>query len=83
MDENVWTDRVKTEEVSRGLKSGRNILHRVKQMESILHTAVMCIYLYIHAVMNTTILQLVAIYNIQLHVSALYLGCHQVAQRTY
>jgi len=30
----------------------------------------MRIYLYIHTVMNTTILQLVAIYNIQLHVSA-------------
>ena len=83
MDENVWTDRVKTEEVSRGLKKGRNILHTVKQMESILHTTVMRIYLYIHAVMNTTILQLVAIYNIQLHVSALYVGRHQVAQRTY
>ena len=27
--------------------------------------------------MNTTILQLVAIYNIQLHVSALYIGLHQ------
>jgi len=33
--------------------------------------------------MNTTILQLVAIYNIQLHVSALYVGYHQVVQRTY
>jgi len=32
------------------------------------------IYLYIHTVTNTTILQLVAIYNIQLHVSALYVG---------
>ena len=30
--------------------------------------------------MNTTILQLVAIYNIQLHVSALYVGHHQVVQ---
>jgi len=29
--------------------------------------------------MNTTILQLVAIYNIQLHVSALHVGHHQVA----
>ena len=28
--------------------------------------------------MDTTILQLVAIYNIQLHVSALYVGHHQV-----
>jgi len=33
--------------------------------------------------MNTTVLQLVAIYNIQLHVSTLYVGHHQVAQRTY
>jgi len=33
--------------------------------------------------MNTTILQLVAIYNIQLRVLALYVGYHQVAQRTY
>jgi len=30
--------------------------------------------------MNTTILQLVAIYNIQLHVMALYVGHHQVVQ---
>ena len=46
-----------------------------------------CVYIYIHthihSVMNTTILQLVAIYNIQLHVSALYVGHHQVVQRTY
>ena len=33
--------------------------------------------------MNTTILQLVAIYKIQLHVSALYVGHYQVVQRTY
>jgi len=33
--------------------------------------------------MNTTILQLVVIYNIQLHVSALYVAHHQVVQRTY
>jgi len=39
--------------------------------------------IYIYTVMNTTILQLVAIYNIQLHVSALYLGHHQVVRRTY
>jgi hypothetical protein len=32
------------------------------------HKAVACIYLYIHTVMNTTILQLVTIYKIQLHV---------------
>jgi len=38
------------------------------------YKAVTCIYLYIHTVMNTTILQLVAIYYIQLHVSALYVG---------
>ena len=31
--------------------------------------------------MNTTILQLVAIYNIQLHVSALYVSHHQVVQK--
>ena len=47
------------------------------------HKAAVCIYLYIHTVMNTTILQLVAIYNIQIHVSALYVGHHQVVQRTY
>ena len=40
------------------------------------------IYIYIYIVLNTTILQLVAIYNI-LHVSALYVGHHQVVQRTY
>jgi hypothetical protein len=40
-------------------------------------------YLYIHTVMNTTILQLVAIYKIQLHVSALYVGHHQVVEGTY
>jgi len=40
-------------------------------------------YLYKHTVMNTTLLQLVAIYNIKLHVSALYVGHHQVVQRTY
>jgi len=43
--------------------------------------AVVCIYLYIHTVMNMTILQLVAVYNIQLHVSDLYVGHHQVVQR--
>jgi len=32
--------------------------------------------------MNTTILQLVAIYNKQLYVSALYVGHYQVVQRT-
>ena len=42
-----------------------------------------CLRVYILTVMNTTILQLVAIYNIQLHVSALYVGHHQVVQRTY
>ena len=47
------------------------------------YKAVVCIYLYIHIFMNTTILQLVVIYNIQLHVSALYVGNHQVVQRTY
>ena len=41
------------------------------------------ISIYTHTVMNTTILQLVAIYNIQLHVSALYIGHHQVVQRIY
>jgi len=33
--------------------------------------------------MNTPTLQLVEIYNIQLHVSVLYVGHHQVVQRTY
>ena len=33
--------------------------------------------------MNRTMLNLVAIYNIQLHVSALYVGHHQVVQTTY
>jgi len=33
--------------------------------------------------MNTTILQLVAIYNIKIHVSAVYVGHHQFVQRTY
>jgi hypothetical protein len=41
------------------------------------------IYLYIHTIMNAGILQLVAIYYIQLHVSALYVGHRQVVQRTY
>ena len=47
-----------------------------------MYKVVVCIYLYIHRVMSTTLLQLIAIYNIQLHVSALYVGQHQVAQRT-
>jgi len=47
------------------------------------YKVVVCIYLYILTVMNTTILQLVAIYNIQLHVSALYVGHHQFVERTY
>jgi len=47
------------------------------------YKAVARIYLYIHTVMNTTILQLVAIYKIKLHVSAVYVGHHQVVQRTY
>ena len=38
------------------------------------------IYTYSH---DTTILQLVSIYDTQLHVSALYAGHHQVVQRTY
>ena len=33
--------------------------------------------------MNTTILQLVAIYMIQHNVSVLYVGHHEVVQRTY
>jgi len=33
--------------------------------------------------MNTTILPLIGIYTIQLQVSALYVGHHQVVQRTY
>ena len=47
------------------------------------YKAVVCVYLYIHTVMNTTILQLVAIYNIQQLVSALCVGHPQVVQRTY
>ena len=49
------------------------------------NTKLYCIYIYIYicSIMNTTILQLVAIYNVQLHVSALYVGYHQVVQRTY
>jgi len=50
---------------------------------SLQYKAVVCIYPYIHTVMNTTILQLVAIYKIQLHVSALYISHHQAVQRTY
>ena len=42
-----------------------------------------CVCQYVHTVMNTTMLQFIAIYNIQLHVSALYVGHHQVVQRTY
>jgi len=45
------------------------------------YKTVVCIYLYIHTVMSTTIVQLVAIYNIQLLVSALYVGHHQFVQR--
>ena len=41
------------------------------------------VYISTYTVMNTTILQLVAIYNVQLHVSALYVGHHPVVQRTY
>ena len=33
--------------------------------------------------LNEPVLQLVAIYNTQLHVSALYVGHHEVVQRTY
>ena len=42
------------------------------QQHTIEYKAVVCVcvYLYVHTVSNTTILQLVAIYNI--HVSALY-----------
>ena len=39
-------------------------------------------YLHIHAVKNTTICQIVAVCNIQLHVSALYVDHHQVVRRT-
>jgi len=52
-------------------------------VKSIIQSCSVCISIYIHTVMNTTILQLVAIYNIQLHVSVLYVGHHQVVQRTY
>jgi hypothetical protein len=40
------------------------------------------VYISVHTAMNTTILQLVAIYKIQLPVSALYAGHHRVVQRT-
>jgi len=52
-------------------------------VRSVTQTCIVYISIYIHTVMNTTLLQLVAIYNIQLHVSALYVGHHQVVQRTY
>jgi len=45
-----------------------------------------CLYIYTHTythtVVITTILQVVAIYNIQLHVSALYVGYHEVFLQT-
>ena len=50
---------------------------------SITQSCSVYISIHIHTVMNTTILQLVALYNIQLHVSVLYVGHHQVVQRTY
>jgi len=43
--------------------------------------AVVCKYLYIHTVKNTIMLKLVAKYNIQLHVSALYLDHHLLSSR--
>ena len=43
------------------------------------YKVVVCIYLYIYTVMkHNNYIQLVAIYNMQLHVSALYVGHHQV-----
>jgi len=42
---------------------------------------ILCIYLHIHAVKNTTTCQIVALCNTQLHVSALYVGHHQVVRR--
>jgi len=39
--------------------------------------AVVCIYLYIHTIMNTIILQLVAMYNLQLHVVVYYVAVHR------
>ena len=45
-------------------------------VRSIVQSCSMCIYLYIHTVMNTTILQLVAIYNIQLEISSPFQNYH-------
>ena len=75
-----------------------HILHVFQQIEQVPSNLKMChprcvmsvtqscsVYksIYIHTVMNTTLLHVVAIYNVQLHVSALYVGHHQVVQRTY
>jgi hypothetical protein len=35
MQKNIWTDRVKIEEVLHGVKKGKNLPHSVKQMEAI------------------------------------------------
>jgi len=60
-------------------------IHLLVQYEilSVIQSCSVCISIYTHTVMNTTILQLVAIYNIKLHVLALFVGHHQVVQRTY
>ena len=51
----------------------------------IYNTKLQCVYIhtYIHTVTNRTILQLVAIYNIKLQVSGLYVSHHQVVQRIW
>ena len=64
---------------------GKNILYYcavwshyiIRKSRIIIQSCSMYISIYIHTVMNTTILQLIAIYNIQLHVSTLYVGHHQ------
>jgi len=51
------------------------------------YKAVVCIYIYIyiyiHTVISTTTLQLVTIYNIQLHVSAVYVVHHQIVNKFF
>jgi hypothetical protein len=49
----------------------------------IIQSCSVCVSIFIHTFMNTTILQLVSICDMQLQVSALYVGHHDVVQRTY
>jgi len=67
---------------------GRNVVHGSMYIDKAIIQSCsvyvyIYIYIYIRTVMNTSILQLVAVCKIQLHVSALYVGHHQVVQRTY